>query len=73
VTAPREFTWNGVARYGCPICRWDTGDRESMAEHLAVVHQVAISAPAEVIRRKPAKATPEPEVTVSAIADDQEV
>ena len=70
MTAPREFTWNGITRYACPICKWDTGSRDAMGEHLAVVHLVAMSAPAEVIRRKPARAT---DVTVSAPADDQEV
>lgn len=74
MTQPRVFIWNGGTRYGCPLCRWDTGDREAMAEHLAIVHQVAISAPAETVRRKVAATKPsEPtDITVAVEPIDEE-
>lgn len=36
--APEAYVWRGTEHWRCPVCGRDSGDRQTIADHLAAAH-----------------------------------
>lgn len=50
---PKEFTWRGHARFGCPECGYDSGDKDQVLDHIRAKHSGKSQLAANYVYRGP--------------------